>query len=214
MSDAHEHEHEHEHDDHPWSPPSDIEARVRALESLLVEKGLTTHDAIDTLIAAFENDLGPMHGARVVAKAWTDPSYRERLARDGTSAIAELGYRGLQTEHVTALFNTPKDHHMWVCTLCSCYPWTLLGIPPVWFKSPAYRAKVVSHPREVLRDFGVELDSDVTIHVWDTSAEQRYIVIPERPPGTEGLSEVELSELVTRDSMIGTGFPLQRSPRS
>ncbi|OTP67383.1 Cobalt-containing nitrile hydratase subunit alpha [Caballeronia sordidicola] len=181
---------------------------MRALESLLVEKGLTTHDAIDTLVSAFENDLGPMHGARVVAKAWSDPAYRERLTVDATSAIEELGYRGLQTEHVTALFNTKTDHHMWVCTLCSCYPWTLLGIPPVWFKSPAYRAKVVSQPRDVLMDFGMSLDSAVTVHVWDTSAEQRYIVIPERPAGTEGMSEEELAKLVTRDSMIGTGFPL------
>jgi nitrile hydratase len=210
MGDDHSHEHSH----HPWSPPTDIEARVRALESLLVEKGLTTHDAIDTLVAAFENDLGPMHGARVVAKAWADPAYCQRLREDGTSAIAELGYRGLQTEHVKALFNTPTQHHMWVCTLCSCYPWTLLGIPPVWFKSAAYRAKVVSHPREVLRDFGVVLPPEVRIQVWDTSAEQRYIVIPERPPGSEALSEIELSELVTRDAMIGTGFPLPVRARS
>jgi nitrile hydratase len=202
----------HKQHSHVWTPPLEIEARVRALESLLVEKGLTTHDAIDTLIAAFENDLGPMHGARVVAKAWSDPAYRTRLSDDATAAIEELGYRGLQTEHVAALFNTKTDHHMWVCTLCSCYPWTLLGIPPVWFKSPAYRAKVVSHPREVLKDFGVTLDPTVTIHVWDTSAEQRYIVIPERPSGTETMSEEELAKLVTRDSMIGTGFPLDPQP--
>ena len=214
MSHDHEHDHGHEHDDHgdhPWTPPTDIEARVRALESLLVEKGLTTHDAIDTLVAAFENDLGPMHGARVVAKAWTDPAFRQRLQDDGTAAIAELGYRGLQTEHVKAVFNTPDEHHMWVCTLCSCYPWTLLGIPPVWFKSPPYRAKVVSHPREVLKDFGVDIGRQVKIHVWDTSAELRYIVIPERPAGTEGMGEEQLAALVTRDSMIGTGFPLQPS---
>ncbi|MBD1598758.1 nitrile hydratase subunit alpha [Pseudomonas typographi] len=200
------HDHDHDHDDHPWTPPSDIEARVRALESLLVEKGLTTHDAIDTLISAFENDLGPMHGARVVAKAWSDPAYRQRLEADGTNAIAELGYRGLQTEHVKALFNSATDHHMWVCTLCSCYPWTLLGIPPVWFKSAPYRSRVVSHPREVLADFGVTLDPTVKVHVWDTSAEQRYIVIPERPDGTQGFTEEQLAALVTRDSMIGTGF--------
>jgi nitrile hydratase len=208
-SHAHSHDHDHDHADHAWTPPTDIEARVRALESLLVEKGLTTHDAIDTLIAAFENDLGPMHGARVVAKAWTDPAYRERLAADGTSAIAEMGYRGLQTEHVKAVFNTPTEHHMWVCTLCSCYPWTLLGIPPVWFKSPPYRSKVVSHPRDVLKDFGVSLDPAVKVHVWDTSAELRYIVIPERPAGTENFTEEQLAELVTRDSMIGTGFARQ-----
>ena len=193
---------------HTWVKPSTIEARVRALESLLVEKNVTTHDAIDTLVAVFENDLGPMHGARVVAKSWVEPAYRARLEADGTSAIAELGYRGLQTEHVKALFNAPTDHHIWVCTLCSCYPWTLLGIPPVWFKSPAYRAKVVSQPREVLKDFGLLLGPEVRVHVWDTSAEQRYLVVPERPPGTEGMSEDQLAKLVTRDAMIGTGKAL------
>jgi nitrile hydratase len=201
---------DHDHDDHPWVPPSDIEARVRALESLLVEKNVTTHDAIDTLVAAFENDLGPMHGARVVAKAWSDPDYRARLEADGTSAIAELGYRGLQTEHVKAVFNGPDDHHVWVCTLCSCYPWTLLGIPPVWFKSPPYRARIVSEPRKVLAEFGVDVPAGRKVHVWDTSAEQRYIVIPERPAGTDDLTEEQLAELVTRDSMIGTGVALTR----
>jgi len=204
------HDH-HDHDDHPWVPPTDIEARVRALESLLVEKNVTTHDAIDTLVAAFENDLGPMHGARVVAKAWTDPAYRARLEADGTSAIAELGYRGLQTEHVKAVFNGPDDHHVWVCTLCSCYPWTLLGIPPVWFKSPPYRARIVSEPRKVLSEFGVDLPDATRVHVWDTSAEQRYIVIPERPDGTDDLTEEQLAELVTRDSMIGTGVAMTRA---
>ena len=204
-------EHAHEHDkpgQHTWMEPSKIEARVRALESLLVEKGLTTHDAIDTLISVFENDLGPMHGARVVAKAWVDPAYRKRLEKDGTAAIAELGYRGLQTEHVKALFNSQKEHHVWLCTLCSCYPWTLLGIPPVWFKSPPYRSRIVNQPREVLKEFGLTLDPDVEVHVWDTAAEQRYIVIPERPEGTAGMSEGELAALVTRDSMIGTGKAL------
>jgi nitrile hydratase subunit alpha len=204
------HDH-HAHDDHPWVPPTDIEARVRALESLLVEKNVTTHDAIDTLVAAFENDLGPMHGARVVAKAWTDPAYRARLEADGTSAIAELGYRGLQTEHVKAVFNGPDDHHVWVCTLCSCYPWTLLGIPPVWFKSPPYRARIVSEPRKVLGEFGVDLPDTTRVHVWDTSAEQRYIVIPERPDGTDDLTEEQLAELVTRDAMIGTGVAMTRA---
>jgi nitrile hydratase len=207
MSAEHSHDHNAEKQ-HAWTEPSKIEARVRALESLLVEKGLTTHDAIDTLISVFENDLGPMHGARVVAKAWVDPAYRKRLDEDGTAAIAELGYRGLQTEHVKALFNSKKERHVWVCTLCSCYPWTLLGIPPVWFKSAPFRAKVVSHPREVLKDFGVTVDPDVDFRIWDTSAEQRYIVIPERPAGTEGMSEEQLAALVTRDSMIGTGNPL------
>ena len=192
-------------------PPSEIEARVRALESLLVEKGITTHDAIDTLVAAFENDLGPMHGARVVAKAWVDPAYRTRLEQDGTSAIAELGYRGLQTEHVKALFNTPTDHHVWVCTLCSCYPWTLLGIPPVWFKAAPYRSRVVIEPRAVIREFGYEVPDRVQIHVWDTSAEQRYLVVPERPAGTDDLTEEQLAEFVTRDAMIGTGTALTRA---
>ena len=210
---SHDHDHGHGHDhshDHEWKPPTEIEARVRALESLLVEKNVTTHDAIDTLVAAFENDLGPMHGARVVAKAWTDAAYRRRLEDDGTAAIAELGYRGLQTEHVKAVFNTPKDHHIWVCTLCSCYPWTLLGIPPVWFKSPPYRAKVVSDPRGVMKDFGYEVADDVKVHVWDTSAEQRYLVIPERPANTDDLNEAELAEFVTRDSMIGTTGAMTR----
>jgi nitrile hydratase len=203
---SHDHDHDHDHDDHPWTPPTDIEARVRALESLLVEKGVTTHDAIDTLVAAFENDLGPMHGAKVVAKAWTDPEYRARLEADGTSAIAELGYRGLQTEHVKAVFNSAQEHHVWVCTLCSCFPWTLLGIPPVWFKSAPFRARVVSEPRKVLEEFGVVLPPERKVSVWDTSAEQRYIVIPERPAGTEGMSEEELATLVTRDAMIGVAM--------
>ena len=210
-----DHPHTHVHDDgsvhHTWTKPSEIEARVRALESLLVEKRVTTHEAIDTLVSAFENDLGPMHGARVVAKAWTDPEYRTRLEVDGTSAIAELGYRGLQTEHVKAVFNTPAHHHVWVCTLCSCYPWTLLGIPPVWFKSAPFRARIVSHPRSVLREFGLELDPAVKVHVWDTSAEQRYLVVPERPAGTDGWSEEKLATLVTRDSMIGVAKALAPS---
>jgi len=206
----HDHTHE-EHHHHTWVAPSEIEARVRALESLLVERGITTHDAIDTLVAAFENDLGPMHGARVVAKAWVDPAYRARLEQDGTSAIAELGYRGLQTEHVKALFNTPTDHHVWVCTLCSCYPWTLLGIPPVWFKAAPYRSRVVIEPRAVIREFGYEVPDHVQIHVWDTSAEQRYLVVPERPAGTDDLTEEQLAEFVTRDAMIGTGTALTRA---
>jgi nitrile hydratase len=208
----HEHPHTHVHSDgsvhHTWTKPSEIEARVRALESLLVEKKVTTHEAIDTLVSAFENDLGPMHGARVVAKAWTDAAYCARLQADGTSAIAELGYRGLQTEHVKALFNTPTDHHVWVCTLCSCYPWTLLGIPPVWFKSAPFRARIVSQPRAVLHEFGLDLSPDVSVHVWDTSAEQRYLVVPERPSGTEGWSEEQLAALVSRDAMIGVAKAL------
>jgi nitrile hydratase len=202
------HDHADGHNHHTWNEPSKIEARVRALESLLVEKGVTTHDSIDTLVAAFENDLGPMHGAKVVAKAWADPAYRKWLEEDGTNAIAELGYRGLQTEHVKALFNSDTDHHVWVCTLCSCFPWTLLGIPPVWFKSAPYRARVVSHPRSVLAEFGLVLPDSVKVHVWDTSTEQRYLVVPQRPAGTDGMSEEALARLVTRDSMIGVGLAL------
>jgi nitrile hydratase len=149
-----------------------------------------------------------MHGAKVVAKAWTDPAYRKRLEEDCTSAIAELGYRGLQTEHVKALFNSDTDHHVWVCTLCSCFPWTLLGIPPVWFKSAPYRARVVSQPRSVLEEFGLVLPDSVKVHVWDTSTEQRYLVVPQRPAGTDGMSEEALARLVTRDSMIGVGLAL------
>ena len=206
------HGHSDAHGHHTWNEPSKIEARVRALESLLVEKGVTTHDSIDTLVAAFENDLGPMHGAKVVAKAWTDPAYRKRLEEDGTSAIAELGYRGLQTEHVKALFNSDTDHHVWVCTLCSCFPWTLLGIPPVWFKSAPFRARIVSHPRSVLEEFGLVLPDSVKVHVWDTSAEQRYLVVPQRPAGTEGMSRKRWHGLVTRDSMIGVGLALTPAP--
>src|SRR3981189_215715 len=206
-SHSHDHDHDHDHEHghaHEWKPPTDIEARVRALESLLVEKSITTHDAIDTLVAVFENDLGPMHGARVVAKSWVEPAYRARLEADGTSAIAELGYRGLQTEHVKALFNAPTDHHIWVCTLCSCYPWTLLGIPPVWFKYPQYRARVVKEPRSVLAEFGLTLPDAVKIDVWDSSAEIRYLVIPRRPEGTDGMTAEELVSLINRDSMVGT----------
>lgn len=204
--------HHDEHDHYTWSPPSEVEARVRALESLLVEKGYAEHDAIDAMIDAFENDLGPLHGARVVAKAWVDPDFKKRLLEDATSAIEELGYRGLQTEHVVAVENTKDTHHLVVCTLCSCYPWTLLGLPPNWFKMPQYRSRAVIEPREVLKEFGVELDEDVNIEVWDSSAEIRFLVIPERPEGTEGMTEEGLAQLVTRDSMIGVGKALTPSP--
>lgn len=202
-------DHEHEGSEyHTWAPPSEVEARVRALEALLVEKGLAEHDAIDATVATFENDLGPMNGAKVVARAWTDPGYRQRLLEDATGAVDELGFRGLQTEHVVAVENTPTRHHLVVCTLCSCYPWTLLGLPPAWFKLPQYRSRAVIEPRAVLAEFGVELAPDADVHVWDTSAEIRYLVIPERPEGTEGLSEDDLAKLVTRDSMIGVGRAL------
>jgi nitrile hydratase subunit alpha len=196
--------------EHHWHPPSETEAKVRALESLLVEAGYVTPEAIDKMVFEFEHNLGPMNGAKVVAKAWTDPDYRERLLADAGTAIEELGFRGLQTEHVYAVENTPTVHHMFVCTLCSCYPWTLLGIPPTWFKDPAYRSRAVLEPRRMLADFGVELSDDVEIRIWDTSAEVRYLVVPMRPEGTEDLSEEELASLVTRDSMIGVGLPLAR----
>jgi nitrile hydratase len=187
--------------------PSDVEARVRALESLLVEKGITSSDAIDAVVAAYERDIGPMNGARVVARAWTDPEYKRRLLDDATAAIAELGYGGAQGEHMVVLENTATVHNLVVCTLCSCYPWPVLGLPPVWYKSPAYRSRAVSEPRAVLREFGLELPEDVEVRVWDSSAEIRYLVLPERPAGTEGLSEEELAALVTRDAMIGVAKP-------
>ncbi|MBX7449458.1 nitrile hydratase subunit alpha [Mycolicibacterium sp. 3033] len=187
-----------------WLSLSDVEARVNALESLMVEKGLAEHEAVDAVVASFENDMGPVNGAKVVVRAWTDPEYREWLLTDATAAIADMGFTGLQTEHMVAVENTAERHNVVVCTLCSCYPWTLLGIPPAWFKYPQYRARVVKEPRSVLAEFGVTLADDVHIDVWDSSAEIRYLVIPQRPEGTERLSEDELIALVSRDSMVGT----------
>lgn len=202
----------HSHDGmHHWHPPDETEARVRALESLLVEAGHLTSGDIDQMVVEFEQNLGPMNGARVVARSWVDPEYRERLLADATTAIDELGFRGLQTEHVIAVANSDDVHHLVVCTLCSCYPWTLLGIPPNWFKSEEYRSRSVIEPRAVLGDFGVTLPAGAQVQVWDTSAEVRYIVIPQRPEGTKGLSEDELAKLVTRDSMVGCG--LARAPQ-
>ena len=177
--------------------------RVKALESLLVEKGLVASDAVDQLVAAYEEDIGPLSGARVVARAWVDPAYRQRLLDDATPAIAELGIGGMQGENMVALENTPEVHNVVVCTLCSCYPWPVLGLPPAWYKAPAYRARTVVEPRAVLSEMGLELDDSVEVRVWDSSAEIRYVVIPERPAGTDDLSEEELAALVTRDSMIG-----------
>jgi nitrile hydratase len=177
--------------------------RVKALESLLVEKGLVASDAVDQLVAAFEEDIGPLSGARVVAHAWVDPEYKQRLLADATPAIAELGIGGMQGENMVALENTPEVHNVVVCTLCSCYPWPVLGLPPTWYKAPAYRARVVVEPRAVLSEMGLHLDESVEVRVWDSSAEIRYLVVPERPSGTEDLSEEELAALVTRDSMIG-----------
>ncbi|WP_430418790.1 nitrile hydratase subunit alpha [Phenylobacterium sp.] len=201
---AHDHhDHDHHHD-HEQEPPSDIALRVKALESLLVEKGLVDPAALDAIVDHYENKVGPRNGARVVAKAWNDPAYLERLRADATAAIAELGFTGRQGEHMIAVENTPATHNLVVCTLCSCYPWPVLGLPPVWYKSAPYRARAVIDPRGVLADFGTELPDDVEVSVWDSTAEVRYLVIPERPAGTEGLSEAQLAELVTRDGMIGT----------
>ncbi|WP_420394423.1 nitrile hydratase subunit alpha [Acuticoccus sp.] len=195
-------------DDH--SHLSEMEVRVRALQSLLQAKGYVDPDALDELVTLYEDDVGPQNGARVVARAWTDPGYATRLAEDATAAIAELGYTGRQGEHMVALMNGDGVHHMVVCTLCSCYPWPVLGLPPVWYKSPAYRAKAVADPRGVLADFGVRLPEGVRIRVWDSTAEVRYLVVPERPPGTEGWSQEELAAIVTRDCMIGTALPTAR----
>lgn len=189
-----------------WLSLTDVEARVNALESLMVEKGLAEHEAVDAVVASFENDMGPVNGAKVVARAWTDPEYREWLLSDATAAIADMGFTGLQTEHMVAVENTAERHNVVVCTLCSCYPWTLLGIPPAWFKYPQYRARVVKEPRSVLAEFGVSLPADVKIDVWDSSAEIRYLVIPQRPEGTEGLTAEELVPLISRDSMVGTAL--------
>src|SRR5215471_6870102 len=185
------------------APPSDPELRIKALESLLVEKGLIDPAAVDEIIETYEHRIGPRNGATVVARAWTDPAYKARLMQDATAAIAELGFSGAQGEDMVVVENTPEVHNVVVCTLCSCYPWPTLGLPPVWYKSAPYRARAVSDPRGVLREFGLDLPDRVEIRVWDTSAEIRYLVIPERPPGTEHMTEDELAALVSRDSMIG-----------
>jgi nitrile hydratase subunit alpha len=192
------------HDHHHPRPDSDLALRARALEALLAEKGLVSTDAIDAIVEWFEHDVGPQHGARVVARAWTDPGFRERLLADATKAVAELGIGGVEADTLVAVANSSTVHNVVVCTLCSCYPWPVLGLPPTWYKSPAYRARMVAEPRAVLREFGVELPDEVEIRVWDSSAEVRYLVVPERPAGTDGLAEEALSGLVTRDSMIGT----------
>jgi nitrile hydratase len=198
--------HEHEHD-HEGSHLSDVELRVRALESVLLQKGYVDPAAIDVLIEAYETKIGPRNGAKVVAKAWADREFRQQLLAEPAQTLASLGFAGLQGEHTTVVENTPKLHNMVVCTLCSCYPWPLLGLPPVWYKSGPYRSRAVIDPRGVLRDFGVELPADTEIRVWDSTAEVRYLVLPMRPSGTEGWSEEQLASVVTRDSMIGTGQP-------
>ena len=196
--------HDHDHDHVDAGPPlSDTQLRVKALESLLTEKRLVDPAALDRLIDTYETKVGPRNGARVVAKAWVDPAYKQRLLADASAAIAELGYIGRQGEDMVVLENTPKVHNMVVCTLCSCYPWPVLGLPPVWYKAAPYRSRAVIDPRGVLREFGLELPGDVEVRVWDSTAELRYLVLPERPAGTEGMSEDELAALVTRDAMIG-----------
>ncbi len=193
---------------HPHArPKSPQELRAAALETVLIEKGLVATDAVDALVDAFEHEVGPQNGARMVARAWTDPAYRERMLADAAGAAAELGFGGAEGDHLRAVENTPDVHNVIVCTLCSCYPWPVLGIPPVWYKSPPYRARVVREPRAVLAEFGLELPDGVDIRVWDSSADLRYIVLPMRPEGTEHLDEDDLAALVTRDCMIGVAVP-------
>ena len=199
--DNHSHDHAHSH------LPSDPELRVKAVETLLLNKGLIDSKTLDELIDTYENRIGPKNGANVVAKAWVDPEYKKRLLIDATSAIRELSYQGRQGENMVVVENTPETHNVIVCTLCSCYPWPVLGIPPTWYKSDEYRSRTVREPRKVLLEFGLPLDPKVQIKVWDSTAEIRYLVLPMRPKGTENMNENELAELVTRNSMIGTGLP-------
>ena len=180
--------------------------RTKALESLLVEKGLISTDAIDALVSAYEHDIGPLNGAKVVARAWLDPAYKKRLLENGTAAISELGFEGLEGSQIVVLENTSTIHNVVVCTLCSCYPWPVLGLPPAWYKSEAYRSRTVIEPRAVLREFGLELDESVDVRVWDSTSDVRYMVLPDRPSGSDSLGETELTELVTRDSMIGVAL--------
>jgi nitrile hydratase len=193
-------EHGHSHAPNPLAP---VEARVAAIESVLVEKGLLAVEQLDQIVSHFEDDLGPMNGAKVVAKAWVDPEYKSRLLTDGTAAIGELGFGGPEGDHMVVVENTPEVHNLVVCTLCSCYPWPVLGLPPKWYKAPAYRSRAVREPRALLAEMGTPIPDDVEIRVWDSSAEVRYLVLPQRPPGTEGMAEDELAGIVTRDSMIG-----------
>lgn len=195
----------HAHDDEQ-AVPSDIALRVKALESLLIEKGMVQSSALDEIVQIYEHRIGPRNGARVVARAWTSSEYRRHLMTDGSAAIAELGYTGAQGEYMVVVENTPTVHNMVVCTLCSCYPWPTLGLPPAWYKSSGYRSRAVIDPRGVLREFGVDLPDDVEVRVWDSTSDVRYLVLPQRPAGTEGMSEEALADLVTRDSMIGVGL--------
>ena len=200
------HDHDHDNDLDPMA------ARVRALETILTRKGLIDPAAIDVIVETYETKVGPRNGARVVAKAWSDPAFAEWLKQDATAAIASLGYTGRQGEHMQAVFNTPETHNLVVCTLCSCYPWSVLGLPPVWYKAPPYRSRAVIDPRGVLEEFGLALPATMKIRVWDSTAELRYLVVPQRPQGTDGMGESDLADLVTRDAMIGTGLARETGP--
>ena len=202
------HSHDHDHQD----VPADVALRVMALESLLVEKGIVDKAALDALVDMYEHKIGPRNGAQVVARAWCDASYRQRLLSNADHAIAELGFTGMQGEHMVVIENTPAVHNIVVCTLCSCYPWPVLGLPPVWYKSPPYRSRVVMDPRGVLKEFGVTLADTIEVRVWDSTAEIRYLVLPERPAGTDHLTEQELALLVTRDAMVGVARDLPSRP--
>ena len=204
---SHDHDDDHHHGHDHGSELSEMQVRVRALETLLTEKGYVDPAALDLIVEAYERKIGPRNGARVVAKAWTDPAFKERLLKNGSEAVGSLGYVSPVGDHLVVVENTPKRHNMVVCTLCSCYPWEVLGLPPVWYKAAPYRSRAVKEPRSVLADFGVTLSQDTEIRVWDSTAETRFLVLPMRPAGTEGWSEERLADLVTRDSMIGTGFP-------
>ncbi|HZD75252.1 MAG TPA: nitrile hydratase subunit alpha [Actinomycetota bacterium] len=197
----------HDHGAHHRRPASEVELRAQALEALLVSKGLLAGDAIDAVVQRYERDVGPRNGAKVVARAWVDPAYRERLLQDGAEAIAELGFGGAEGDNMVVVANTSEVHNVIVCTLCSCYPWPVLGLPPTWYKSLPYRARMVAEPRQVLREFGLELPETVEVRVWDSSAEVRYLVLPMRPDGTDGWSQERLAGIVTRDSMVGTAVP-------
>ena len=194
-------------DGHHPEPLTDVERRARALEELLIEKGIVSPEFIDQVVEAYAQDIGPMNGAKVVARAWIDPGYKQRLLADGTTAIAELGFGGPEGDDIVAVANTPDVHNVVVCTLCSCYPWPVLGLPPNWYKSPPYRSRMVREPRALLREMGCEVPENVEIRVWDSSAESRYLVVPERPAGTEGATEDELAAMITRDAMIGVARP-------
>jgi nitrile hydratase len=202
----HEHHHGHSHDHGHDNRYTDMQARVRALETVLTQKGLIDPKAVDAIVETYETKIGPKNGARVVAKAWSDPAFADWLRADATAAIASLGYAGRQGEHMRAVFNTRDTHNLIVCTLCSCYPWAVLGLPPTWYKAPAYRSRAVIDPRGVLDEFGLTLPEETKIRVWDSTAELRYLVVPERPDGTDGLDEAALAALVSRDAMIGTAI--------